>query len=59
MPRSIALPIFSLSIGQYPMIPIMIITNRFITYEILMAEGLFKFFEFEVLSFGVVTALSL
>ena len=32
----------------------MITTNRFIAYEILMVEKLFKFFEFEVLRFSVV-----
>jgi len=37
-------------IDQYPMIPMMIITNKFIAYGILMVEGLF-IFDFEDLRF--------
>jgi len=37
-------------IDQYPMIPMMIITNKFIAYGILTVEGLF-IFDFEDLRF--------
>ena len=40
-----------------PMIPMMMI--KFPAYTILIVEGFFMFFEFEVLSFRVVAVLSL
>ena len=36
---------------KYSILSTIIITNKFITYEVLMVEGLFKFFEFEDLRF--------
>ena len=36
---------------KYSMLSMIIITNKLITYEVLMVEGLFKFFEFEDLRF--------
>jgi len=59
MPTLIALFQFFTCIGHYLMIPMMNITNKFISYQILMVEGLFRFFKFEVLSFCVLAVLSL